>query len=730
MRRPVITLVLLVPLSLSAWTLPVTSAQQGRNLTYEEAFGRGAGGPLDPMPTIRWIDDNHYRETRGRGDQRRVRIVSAADGSSRPDPDPPAAGRGTGARSASVNEAGDRVVLRDGDLYYRPKEGAGRRLTATAADEQNPRFSPNGRNVAYTRLGDLFVYDLDAGLEKQLTSDGSDTVYNGYASWVYFEEILGRAGRYRAFWWSPDSTRLAFLRFDDSPVPVFPIYWADGQHGRLERQHYPKAGDPNPWVSLGIVTIADGETIWADFEQKADHYIAWPFWTPDSGKLTAQWMNRGQDTIRLYNVDPETGGKTRILEERQSAWVSWFKDLTYLEDGTGFLIRSDVDGWDHLYYYANDGSLRKRLTEGEWRVTSIARVDEESRQVYFMARKGAMWDSQLMRIGLDGSGLTELTHGAGSHSANISPDGSYFIDTVSTVSTPSVMRLYRIDGTLVREVASAAGQRMGDFAWGKAELFTIPSGDGYDLPAWWVLPPDFDPDRRYPVLFSIYGGPDAGRVRNRWLGTTPHYWAQRGLITISVDHRASGHFGKKGVALMHRQLGRWEMHDLIAAARWLRDKPFVDPERIGITGGSYGGYTTLMALTHGAEHFNFGVARSSVTDWRLYDTVYTERYMDTPAENPEGYEKGRVLHWIERYKGRVLITHGTIDDNVHMQNSIQVVDWLTSHDKAFEMMLYPDSRHGFQAAQRPHSTRETHDFWMRTLLAPPAAAATDRDHQR
>ncbi|MFH1574454.1 MAG: prolyl oligopeptidase family serine peptidase, partial [Acidobacteriota bacterium] len=257
------------------------------------------------------------------------------------------------------------------------------------------------------------------------------------------------------------------------------------------------------------------------------------------------------------------------------------------------------------------------------------------------------------------------------------------------------------------------------------------SGDGFDLPAYWVLPPDFDPNRQYPVIFSIYGGPDAGRVHNQWPGLQPHYWAQRGVITLSLDHRASGHFGKKGVALMHRNLGKWEMHDLIEGAKWLRTKPFVARDKIGITGSSYGGYTTLMALTYGADHFNYGLAGSSVTDWYLYDTVYTERYMDTPAENPEGYKNGAVLTWIERYKGLVRITHGTIDDNVHMQNSLQVVDWLVSHNKSFELMLYPDSRHGIQASQRPHQGREAHDFWVRTLLdgklpATPTSSAGER----
>jgi dipeptidyl-peptidase-4 len=716
----------------------LTAQRPGKkNLAYQQAFsgaprGRnaaaaGEGGILGSLPQITgWADAEHYLETRTdpADGKRKVFAVAAADGSARVHRDygeierdlPP--GFNVLAPAASTPNLEDFIYEREGDLYhYDASKRRFRRLTATPGREQNPRFSPNGKAIAYTRDNNLYAYNLEASLERQLTSDGSDTILNGRASWVYYEEILGRSSQYAAFWWSPDSTRLAFLRFDDSPVPVFPIYHASGHHGELEKQRYPKAGDPNPYVSVGVASLADGRVAWMDFEPKADHYLAWPFWTPDSATLTVQWMNRGQDTIRLYNCDPATGKRVSIFEEKQPSWVTWYEDLYYFKDGSGFLLRSDVDGWDHLYYHGKDGKLRKRLTSGNWRVRSIVQVDESAGVVYFMGRPGKSWDEQLMRVKLDGSDLTELTAGEGIHRGQVSPGGKYFIDTVSTISRPASMSLYRADRSLVRKLGDSRTAAVDDYAWGKAELFTIPSGDGYDLPAYWVLPVDFAPSRQYPVVFSIYGGPDAGTVRNSWLGLQPHYWAERGVITISVDHRASGHFGKKGVALMHRNLGKWEMADLIAAAKWLRTKPFAAGDRIGITGSSYGGYTTLMALTYGADHFNYGIAGSSVTDWRLYDTVYTERYMDTPAENPQGYRDGAVLQWIKRYRGGLRITHGTIDDNVHTQNSIQVIDWLTANNKPFELMLYPESRHGIAGAQRAHLTRETHDFWVRNLLA-------------
>lgn len=698
--------------------------------TYEQAFAMPAGSPgtgpglLGDLPRVTgWLDDAHYLEMRQDPSDKRQKTyrVNAADGTAVIHDAPGAASGAPGSRR-DVSVPGGRwtISVRDRDLWaFDTQTGTTRALTATAGEERNPRLSPNGAFVAYTRDANLFVYDLEKALERQITTDGSDVVYNGWASWVYMEEILGRATAYAAFWWSPDSTKLAFMRFDDTPVPEFPIYHADGQHGSLERQRYPKAGDPNPWVSMAIATVADGKLVWMDFPEKADHYLAWPFWTPDSRVLTVQWMNRGQDAIRLYNCDAATGRKTLIHEEKQQTWVEWYEDLTYLKDGS-FLLRTGVDGWHHLYLHNGDGSLRKRLTSGAWRVTSLVKVDEAGGAVYVTGKPTKSWDTHLMRVRLDGTGLETLTRGDGVHRTQLSPNASFFIDTVSSIAAPAVMNLYRIDGTLVRKLGDQKTPAMDAYAWGRGELFTIPSEDGrFQLPAYWVLPPDFDPKdtkKQYPVIFTIYGGPDAGQVNNTFPPVAAHYWAQRGVITISVDHRGSGHFGKQGVDLMHRQLGKWEMTDLVTAAKWLRARPFIAKDRIGIAGSSYGGYTTAMALTFGAEHFNFGQAGASVTSWDLYDTVYTERYMDTPKENPDGYKNGAVLTWAERYKGGLRLTHGTIDDNVHLQNTVQVVDWLVTHNKPFELMLYPDSRHGTQASQRAHATRESHDFWMRTLL--------------
>ncbi len=692
------------------------AASPRRALAYEQTFGTAAYGDRDreavlaDVPAIgEWVDATHYLETRREADgRRRVYVTAATDGSSRlVGPADASAVTGPGAAF--------RVVLRDHDLVRIDADGTERRLTATPADEEHLRLSPDGTRLAYTRNNDLFAYDFATGLERQLTADGSETILNGTPSWIYMEEILGRGSN--AFWWSPDGTRLAFMRFDDAPVPVFPIYHADGQHGVLERTRYPKAGDPNPYVRIGIVSVADGRTTWMDFEEEADHYLSFPKWSIDGRTLYVQWMNRAQDTLKLFACDAATGRATGIHQETQRSWVEWYDDLTPLADGS-LLFVSDVEGWRHLYRYAQGDPSVTALTRGAWRVHQILRVAGDAGFVYFLGRPLETWDTQVMRLPLRGGEPEIVTKDPGAHRASVSPDGAYLVDTWTTLSTPTRVVLRRGDGSMVRDVADAASAPgFGRVAWGRAELFTIPSTDGrFQLPAYWILPPDFSPKRRYPVIVTVYGGPNAGAVQNSWPGLTAHYWAQRGVITLSVDHRGSGHFGKAGTALMHRQLGTWEMTDLSAAATWLRARPFVQGDRIGITGSSYGGYATALALTHAAGQFNFGIAGSAVTDWQLYDSVYTERFMDRPAENPEGYKSGAVLTWADRYKGGLRLTHGTIDDNVHLQQTLQLVDWLTMHEKRFELMLYPDSRHGIQASQRAHQARETHDFWVRNLL--------------
>jgi dipeptidyl-peptidase-4 len=465
-----------------------------------------------------------------------------------------------------------------------------------------------------------------------------------------------------------------------------------------------------------VVQVQSGSTVWVGTNEKADHYLAFPFWSQDSRQLFFQWMNRGQDRLLIYAADPATGAFKTVYEEQQDEWVDFFNNSVVLENGKGFILRSDKSGWSHLYHHDLSGKLKSVLTTGEWSVKSISRVDERNGVVYFLADKSASTEMQLCRVGLNGRDLRVVTPEAGVHSVQMSTAGSFIIDTYSTIQQPSRMVLRSKDGKVIRSLGDAATAALAEYALGKAELIKIPTSDGMQLPAIWVLPPDLAPGKKYPVLFSVYGGPGGRDVSNSFPRMSSHYLAQNGVIYFSVDHRGSGHFGKKGETRMHRHLGKWEMNDYIAAVQWLRKQPFVDSTRVAITGGSYGGYVTCLALTYAADYFTHGIAEFSVTDYRLYDSIYTERYMDTPQENPTGYDSTSVMKWVDRYKGLLRITHGTMDDNVHMQNTIQLIDKLQDANKHFELMIYPNGRHGYGFPKFRHAGEETMRFWFQNLL--------------
>jgi dipeptidyl-peptidase-4 len=723
------TLALTIPILVFFLLFPSLSqgqAQGEKRLTYEQVYGRAEPQLTAALPRISgWADDSHYlvMERDEKTGSQQIFKVNVKSGEKSlffdwaPIQNMLPKGFNAAANIGVSGEFEGVLFQRQGDLYHLSvKDKKFKRLTATLSEEMNSQLSPDGKFVAYTRDHNLYSFDIENGLEYQLTSDGSDVIYNGWASWVYMEEILGRGSRYRAFWWSPDSQKIAFLRFDDSPVPIFPIFRSTGQHGDLERERYPKPGDPNPYVKLGIAQSTGENIVWADVEEKADHYVAFPIWLPDSSKLTFQWMNREQDNIKLYSVDLKTGKKAEFYDEQQDSWVDFFNSLHFFEDGSGFLLQSDVDGWSHLYTYDLNGNLKKRLTQGEWSVGRVSLVDEKNRRVFFSGSTGDPTESHFFVVNLDGTGFKQLTKGAGSHRVNISPGGNHYIDSFSDVTTPTKQDLYTLDGKLIRNLGDSRTPLMDEYNLARKEMFIIPTEDGWNLPACWVLPSAFDESKKYPVIFSIYSGPGSASVSNSYPSLSQQYFAQEGIITISVDHRGSGHFGKKGMALMHRSLGKWEMHDLIEAVKWLHTKSFIDKEKIGITGGSYGGYATCMALTYGADYFTHGYARSSVTDWHLYDSVYTERYMDRPFENKEGYAFGSAMTHAKNLKGVLFMAHGDMDDNVHMQNTIQLIDKLMDEGKMFEYMVYPNQRHGFGGQKRTHSNRHYVDFWFKHFL--------------
>ncbi|MCU0276080.1 MAG: S9 family peptidase [Acidobacteria bacterium] len=697
-------------------------AAELKKLTFEQAYLNRGESLVTPLPEIGgWLDGSRFSETRGG----KIWQVDARSGRARLLLDPGAL-KAAGPEGLDWLRPADHspdyarlAFIHGGDLHVFLKgTPALRRLTQTAGLEQNPLFSPDGKRIAYTAGGNLFVCAVSGGPPQQLTFDGSEEILNGYASWVYYEEILGRASRYRAFSWSPDSETIVFLRFDQSKVPQFPLFDAGGTYGRLEMQRYPKPGFPNPTVKIGFVACAGGASEWISFADGPDHYLTFLGWGIGGRKAYIQWLNRGQDELRIFEYDPAAKKLRLVYTEKQKAWIDFLEDGSFqpLADG-GFLLLSSRSGWSHLLRVRADGR-EQALSNGEWSASRIEFVDAKRGLAFFSADREDSTRSDLYQVSLDGGPVRRLTRASGSHRVTFSTDGSYFFDRWSSLRQPAVLELCARDGKSVRRLGQSASAAMSDYDLGRTEIFRIPAADGLQLPAAWVLPPGFAASKKYPVVISVYGGPGARSVLDAFpRRLDAHYLAQEGIIVLAVDHRGSGHLGKRGMEAMHRCLGKWELADYSSAVAWLRTLPFVDGSRIGITGGSYGGYVAALAVTSAPDLFSCGIAEFSVMDWSLYDSVYTERYMDSPAENPDGYRQASVLSHAATYRGGLRLTHGSMDDNVHMQNTLQLLDLLLDQGKTAELMVYPGERHGIRGRKAVEEARSSLEFWKKHLLA-------------
>jgi len=667
---------------------------QKKDFSYAQLFQSAPTDISKSLPSVgKWVDDEHYLENRKDESDGKMKLMSVDVKT----------GKAVPYESKFSDESS---TVSEVDF---PK------------DAKNVTYSPDKKYAAFTVKNNLFVREGSSGKTIQITTDGNDSIMNGYSSWVYFEEILGRPTRYRAFWWAPDSKHIVFMRFDDSPVPVFPIYVANGQHGYLEKQRYPKPGDNNPYVRIGVTSVDNPAVTWADFNEKDDQYFGTPYWSP-SGKLLVQWMNRDQNNLKIYEINLSNGSKKEVYDEQQKTWIDLDEDkrIEFLSAGKGWIIMSDKDGWQNLYLYDDNGKFISQLTSGNFWGTTILKIDEKSKTIFFRARKENSARFDLYKVGLDGKNLARLTFGDYSHDQiSLSPNEKYFITTYSNLSTPYKMALVDMKGKVIRELGDIKGTAFDNYNLAKTELKFAKSADGkFDLPVQITYPTNFDPNKKYPVLISIYGGPNAGTVYDRWkpVGGVTQWWAQEGLIQVAFDNRSSGHFGKNGLNYIYRVLGKYEIEDYMSCAKWLKQQSFIDSNKICITGGSFGGYMTCMALTYGADVFPYGIANSSVTDWGLYDTHYTERFMEKPQDNPDGYRMTSVLTYTDRYKGLLRIIHGTSDDNVHMQNSLQLINKLEDSKKHFELMMYPGERHGIGGMKGQHNRLEAYQFIYDNLL--------------
>ncbi|MFH1747425.1 MAG: S9 family peptidase [Planctomycetota bacterium] len=689
---------------------PTTPAFSGSRqpLTYDALYGRQpvsfAGQYARDME---WTDDGQHYLQRSGGELERINTLTGVA--------VPAAERQSLADALDAHEDfGDRDVRRftrrpsitteddsavllqhDGQLYFhRYGESDLRKLTSEDAERQAVTLSAHGDAVAFVRDGNLFTIDTNTGESRQLTNDGNQNVLNGLLDWVYQEEIYGR-GRWRAHWWRDDARYLAFLRLDQSGVPNYSLVDYTPHISDVELTRYPKAGAPNATVQLGIANLDQGTTVWVNLSKydDTDILIVRVSWTPD-GHLLFSVQDREQRWLELNSADPATGQSTTLIREESPAWTNNIRHPHWLADGT-FLWLSERDGWQHIYHCNQDGETLRRLTSGPWSVRSLLGYDSESGWVYFTGARDTVLEDHAYRVRLAGGEIERLTEPGFFHQVNFDPTFSYFFDTFSNVTTPPRVHLCHSDGSLLRVISDNPVDALSEYTWSPPEIVQIPNDNGDMLNARIIRPPNFDRARKYPVWCEIYGAPHSPMVRNRWNGRDlfPQYLAQQGYIVWACDPYSATGTGACADWQAYKRLGQTELADIEAGLRWLIDQGYADPERIGIGGYSYGGYMVSYALTH-STMFKLGIAGALVSDWRNYDTIYTERYMQTPEHNPEGYEQASVTNAAGDLHGRLLIVHGMLDDNVHFQNTIQLINALQQHDKMFDLMVYPRDRHG------------------------------------
>ena len=555
------------------------------------------------------------------------------------------------------------------------------------------KLSPDETLAGYVFGNNIYVKNLKTGKIIQLTGDGSDTILNGLADWVY-EEEFGQADRWR---WSPDGKKIAFCRSDQKDVPFFSWMEYDGKYGGVRSVRYPKAGQKNSVVTVGVYHLNSGKTVWMELGSETDQYIPRIQWAPDGETLIIWRMNRLQNKLELLRADVTSGDSKTFLTETDSCWVDVVDHLIFLDDGYSFLWTSEQDGYRHIYYYDLDGKLIKQLTHGKWEVGQVYGVDETNGWVYFSGNRGNMRERHLFRVNLQGKTLKKLTVEPGSHSADFAPDFSVFIHTYSNIFISPQTVLARAGGHTMRQLVKNEIEALKEYDLAYPEFISFTTSDGVKLSAKIIKPVDFDPAKKYPVLIYGYSGPASQLVHNSWGRTTSNLWytllTQKGYVIFTVDQRGTGGRGKAFKNLAYGDIGKYMIKDHIEAVKYLSSLPYVDSQRIGIWGWSGGGYLTLMAMTKASDYFKAGIAVAPVSDFRLYDSIWSERYMGLPQDNKAGYDSTSALTYTDRYIGGLLVVHGLSDDNVHAQNTMQFIEKLQAAAKPFQIMVYPGKNH-------------------------------------
>ncbi len=590
-------------------------------------------------------------------------------------------------------------------------------------------FSPDATKVAFMRDNNLFIKDLKTGEEKQFTKDGLyNHIINGAPDWVYEEEFSFSQG----FYWSPDSKKIAFMKFDESKVREFQMEEFEGLYPDWYSFKYPKAGEDNSIVEIYVYDLESGKTVKMDTGKETDIYLPRIAWTKDANVLAIQRLNRHQNHLEILAADASTGKSRVFYDETNEYYIDITDDWHFLEDGKRFLMTSERSGYNHIYLCNLDGTEAKQLTNGPWDVTSVYGFD--GKEVYFQAAKNTPVDRQIYAVNLKGK-MREVIGREGTNQATFSNDFSYLININSTINQPRQFELYTNKGKLVRvlEDNHEFAEKLKTFNLGEKKLmkisdpaFTLPDGTQVDVDAWQILPPDFDPSKKYPVLIYVYGGPGHQTVSNSW-ANSDYWWmqllAQHGIISVSINNRGSGAQGEVFKKMTYLQLGKYETEDMITLAKYMAKQPYVDGSRIGIYGWSYGGFMAANGITKGADVISTAVSVAPVTNWRYYDNVYTERFMRTPQENPDGYDLNSPVHNTEMIKGNYLLCHGSGDDNVHYQNAMELIKAMISNGKQFDLMIYPNKNHGIYGGYeygsgecRMHLFNKIDDFLFEHLL--------------
>ncbi len=590
------------------------------------------------------------------------------------------------------------------------------------------KFSPDGRRVGYVREHDLYVENLRTGVITSLTRDGSRTIINGTFDWVYEEELGDRDG-----WrWSPDGRSIAFWQLNADQVRNFDLLnTTDSLYAQVIEIQYPKAGEANSAAKVGVVPAIGGQVTWFQIPgDPRNNYLARMEWAASSEEVVIEHLNRLQDSNTVYLGDRRTGAVRPILVETDSAWVDVVGEIPWLDKGASFIWESERDGWRHVYRVSRDGQHMQLLTRGDFDIASVAAVDETGGWLYYVASPDDPAQRYLYRVRLDGSGSAERVTPAdqpGTHGYDIAPDTRVAFHTYSRFGTPPVTELIRLPDHALARILVANVQLKGRVAalrTGPAEFFKVDIGEGVKLNGWIMKPVDFNPARKYPLFFTNYGGPGSQTVLDSW-GGSGYLWnlllTQKGYLVASIDNRGTGMRGRDWRKIVYRQLGVIETRDQANAARTMGRWSFVDSTRIGVFGWSYGGFMSLNGLFQAPDVYSMAIAVAPVTHWKFYDNIYTERYNGLPKDNEEGYDKGSPLSYVSQMRGRLLLVHGTGDDNVHYQNTESLQNALVKADKSYDFMSYPNRNHGIFGGNTTLHLREMLTRFIDETLGPPQA---------